>query len=125
MKIGSEPARIPRVAAIPARTGCEFTRPTHTTMQPRSGACEKLSNHKTGVRLTKPALASKISARCRSSQQVEFNLMSAAPLLQTSIADLQLIKRGKVRDVYAVDEQHLLIVVTDRISAFDCILPTP
>jgi phosphoribosylaminoimidazole-succinocarboxamide synthase len=51
--------------------------------------------------------------------------MSAAPLLQTSIADLQLIKRGKVRDVYAVDEQHLLIVVTDRISAFDCILPTP
>jgi len=51
--------------------------------------------------------------------------MSAATLLQTSIADLQLIKRGKVRDVYAVDDQHLLIVVTDRISAFDCILPTP
>lgn len=51
--------------------------------------------------------------------------MSAATLLQTSISDLQLIKRGKVRDVYAVDEQHLLIVVTDRISAFDCILPTP
>jgi phosphoribosylaminoimidazole-succinocarboxamide synthase len=38
---------------------------------------------------------------------------------------LELIKRGKVRDVYAVDAQHLLIVVTDRISAFDCILPTP
>lgn len=51
--------------------------------------------------------------------------MSAATLLQTSIADLQLIKRGKVRDVYAVDDEHLLIVVTDRISAFDCILPTP
>lgn len=51
--------------------------------------------------------------------------MSAATLLQTSIADLELIKRGKVRDVYAVDDQHLLIVVTDRISAFDCILPTP
>jgi phosphoribosylaminoimidazole-succinocarboxamide synthase len=30
-----------------------------------------------------------------------------------------------VRDVYAVDDEHLLIVVTDRISAFDCILPTP
>src|SRR5229473_6837875 len=51
--------------------------------------------------------------------------MSAATLLQTSLADLQLIRRGKVRDVYAVDEQHLLIVATDRISAFDCILPTP
>jgi len=51
--------------------------------------------------------------------------MSAATLLQTSIADLQLIKRGKVRDVYAVDAEYLLIVVTDRISAFDCILPTP
>src|SRR6266436_6839724 len=51
--------------------------------------------------------------------------MSAATLLQTSFADLQLIKRGKVRDVYAVDDEHLLIVVTDRISAFDCILPTP
>ena len=51
--------------------------------------------------------------------------MSAATLLQTSIADLQLVRRGKVRDVYAVDDSHLLIVVTDRISAFDCILPTP
>jgi phosphoribosylaminoimidazole-succinocarboxamide synthase len=51
--------------------------------------------------------------------------MSTATVLQTSISDLQLIRRGKVRDVYAVDEQHLLIVVTDRISAFDCILPTP
>ena len=51
--------------------------------------------------------------------------MSAATVLQTSISDLQLIRRGKVRDVYAVDDEHLLIVVTDRISAFDCILPTP
>lgn len=50
---------------------------------------------------------------------------SAAPVLETSISDLQLIKRGKVRDVYGVDPQHLLIVATDRISAFDCVLPTP
>jgi phosphoribosylaminoimidazole-succinocarboxamide synthase len=34
------------------------------------------------------------------------------------------VKRGKVRDVYAVDDERLLIVATDRISAFDCILPT-
>src|SRR3989454_1809487 len=51
--------------------------------------------------------------------------MSVATVLQTSISDLQLSKRGKVRDVYAVDEEHLLIVATDRISAFDCVLPTP
>jgi phosphoribosylaminoimidazole-succinocarboxamide synthase len=51
--------------------------------------------------------------------------MSAAPVLQTSLSDLTLHRRGKVRDVYEVDEDSLLIVATDRISAFDCILPTP
>jgi phosphoribosylaminoimidazole-succinocarboxamide synthase len=52
-------------------------------------------------------------------------IVSAATLLQTSISDLKLSKRGKVRDVYAVDDEQLLIVATDRISAFDCVLPTP
>ncbi len=51
--------------------------------------------------------------------------MIAAPVLETSISELSLVRRGKVRDVYEVDENHLLIVATDRISAFDCILPTP
>jgi phosphoribosylaminoimidazole-succinocarboxamide synthase len=51
--------------------------------------------------------------------------MSAATLLQTSLSDLKLVRRGKVRDVYAVGDNSLLIVATDRISAFDCILPTP
>jgi len=51
--------------------------------------------------------------------------MSAATLLQTSLSGLQLLRRGKVRDVYLVDEDRLLIVATDRISAFDCVLPTP
>src|SRR5438045_9726282 len=51
--------------------------------------------------------------------------MSAATLLQTSLSDLKLLRRGKVRDVYAVDEDSLLIIATDRISAFDCVLPTP
>jgi len=50
--------------------------------------------------------------------------MNAAALLQTSLSELQLVRRGKVRDVYSVDNEHLLIVATDRISAFDCILPT-
>jgi phosphoribosylaminoimidazole-succinocarboxamide synthase len=51
--------------------------------------------------------------------------MTSAAVLQVSIADLNLLKRGKVRDVYEVDDDRLLIVATDRISAFDCILPTP
>jgi phosphoribosylaminoimidazole-succinocarboxamide synthase len=42
----------------------------------------------------------------------------------TSLPGLRLLRRGKVRDVYEVDERHLLVVATDRISAFDCILPT-
>lgn len=50
--------------------------------------------------------------------------MTAAALLQSSVNELPLVKRGKVRDVYEVDDNHLLIVATDRISAFDCILPT-
>jgi phosphoribosylaminoimidazole-succinocarboxamide synthase len=44
---------------------------------------------------------------------------------ETYFSDLKLIHRGKVRDVYEVDEDRLLLVATDRISAFDCILPTP
>ncbi len=51
-------------------------------------------------------------------------MIQATALHQTSLADLKLVRRGKVRDVYAVDDEHLLIVATDRISAFDCILPT-
>ena len=51
--------------------------------------------------------------------------MNTATVLQTSLSDLELVRRGKVRDVYAVDDESLLIVATDRISAFDCILPTP
>ncbi|HEV7746713.1 MAG TPA: phosphoribosylaminoimidazolesuccinocarboxamide synthase [Pyrinomonadaceae bacterium] len=41
-----------------------------------------------------------------------------------SVDELNLLKSGKVRDVYEVDDERLLIVATDRISAFDCILPT-
>ena len=44
---------------------------------------------------------------------------------ETNIEDLTLIHRGKVRDVYAVNDAQLLLVATDRLSAFDCILPNP
>src|SRR6266853_543207 len=52
-------------------------------------------------------------------------MVSVAPVIETALSDLKLVRRGKVRDVYAVDEERLLIVATDRISAFDCVLPTP
>ncbi|MGH7784601.1 MAG: phosphoribosylaminoimidazolesuccinocarboxamide synthase [Candidatus Binatia bacterium] len=43
----------------------------------------------------------------------------------TNFDDLRLVYRGKVRDVYEPAENQLLLVATDRLSAFDCILPTP
>ena len=46
----------------------------------------------------------------------------AAPLLDITGVPLPLVRRGKVRDVFAVDDDHLLIVASDRISAFDHVL---
>ncbi|HEU4596348.1 MAG TPA: phosphoribosylaminoimidazolesuccinocarboxamide synthase [Pyrinomonadaceae bacterium] len=46
------------------------------------------------------------------------------PVDEIVLPGLRLFRRGKVRDVYEVDREHLLVVATDRISAFDCILPT-
>ncbi len=46
-------------------------------------------------------------------------------LFESSLASLEFLHRGKVRDIYAVDANKLLIVQTDRLSAFDVILPTP
>ena len=47
------------------------------------------------------------------------------PLFESRIATLPLLARGKVRDIYAVGDHHLLIVTTDRISAYDVVLPDP
>jgi phosphoribosylaminoimidazole-succinocarboxamide synthase len=46
-------------------------------------------------------------------------------LFQSDLKSLRLRNRGKVRDIYDVDDQHLLIVTTDRLSAFDVVLPDP
>jgi len=48
-----------------------------------------------------------------------------APLLQSTLKSLPFLHRGKVRDLYAVGDDQLLVVQTDRLSAFDVILPTP
>ena len=46
-------------------------------------------------------------------------------LFQSTIKSLPLLHRGKVRDIYGVGDTHLLIVASDRLSAFDVVLPTP
>lgn len=46
-------------------------------------------------------------------------------LYESSLTSLPLIGKGKVRDIYDIDDKHMLIVTTDRISAYDAILPTP
>jgi phosphoribosylaminoimidazole-succinocarboxamide synthase len=46
-------------------------------------------------------------------------------LFQSDIKSLKLRHRGKVRDIYDIDASHMLIVTTDRLSAFDVVLPDP
>ncbi len=50
---------------------------------------------------------------------------TANTLFESDIKSLPLLHRGKVRDLYDVDKQHLLIITTDRLSAFDVVLPEP
>lgn len=50
--------------------------------------------------------------------------MSTA-VFETNLENLPLLARGKVRDIYDIDEKHMLIVTTDRLSAFDVVLPQP
>ena len=52
-------------------------------------------------------------------------VLSSDPLYESSIPSLPLLARGKVRDIYGLDENHLLIVTTDRLSAYDVVLPDP
>jgi phosphoribosylaminoimidazole-succinocarboxamide synthase len=49
----------------------------------------------------------------------------SAPLFESRLRGLRKIHQGKVRDIYDVDAEHLLIVTTDRLSAFDVVLPDP
>jgi phosphoribosylaminoimidazole-succinocarboxamide synthase len=46
-------------------------------------------------------------------------------LFESSVTGLDRIGRGKVRDIYSVDDDHLLIVTTDRLSAYDVVMPDP
>ena len=48
-----------------------------------------------------------------------------AAILETDIKGARLLNRGKVRDIYEIDDEHLMLVVTDRVSAFDVVLDKP
>jgi phosphoribosylaminoimidazole-succinocarboxamide synthase len=47
------------------------------------------------------------------------------PIFETNLKSLPLVHRGKVRDIYEAGPEHLLIVTSDRLSAFDVVLPDP
>ncbi len=47
------------------------------------------------------------------------------PVFETKFTSLPLLHKGKVRDIYEVDANHMLVIATDRISAFDVIMPEP
>jgi phosphoribosylaminoimidazole-succinocarboxamide synthase len=49
----------------------------------------------------------------------------SAPLFESNLKSLKLRHRGKVRDIYDIDDRHMLIVTTDRLSAFDVVLADP
>ncbi len=51
--------------------------------------------------------------------------MSSAALFESNLRSLPLLHRGKVRDNYAIGDDRLLIVASDRLSAFDVVLPDP
>src|SRR5687767_15910420 len=51
--------------------------------------------------------------------------MANIDLLESRLTSLEFLHRGKVRDLYAVGEDRLLVIQTDRLSAFDVILPDP
>jgi phosphoribosylaminoimidazole-succinocarboxamide synthase len=52
-------------------------------------------------------------------------LAASPPMLHSQLSGLKRVHQGKVRDIYEVDDKHMLIVTTDRLSAFDVVLPDP
>ncbi len=52
-------------------------------------------------------------------------MSQAEALFESDLPHLELLNRGKVRDIYNVDDDHMLIVTSDRLSAFDVVLPQP
>src|SRR5450755_5019338 len=73
----------------------------------------------------RPATIADLPARNGSSHQQMETFSKSPPLFESRIRSLRRIHQGKVRDIYDIDAEHLLIVTTDRLSAFDVVLPDP
>lgn len=66
-----------------------------------------------------------IGSECPRQNEPPQTDMTETTLFESNIPGLELVARGKVRDIYAVDAEHLLIVTTDRLSAYDVVMPDP
>ena len=73
-------------------------------------------------RSCQPLAERRSSVRTGSSDK-QSKMDSSDVLFESSVPELPLIGRGKVRDIYGIDENHLLIVTSDRLSAYDVVLP--
>lgn len=62
---------------------------------------------------------------CKTARHINSGAVFLNTLTQSSLQSLPLIYQGKVRDIYAVEDDKMLLVASDRLSAFDVILPTP
>ncbi len=91
--------------------------PTAASMRPT------LSQSFNTATLFPPATQDRYNAPLPFQPDEAFAMQNA--LFESSIKSLPLLNRGKVRDIYSVGDDHLLIVTTDRLSAFDVILPDP
>src|SRR5258706_7860945 len=65
------------------------------------------------------------ATRRETPKEERMNQNSSEPVFETALTGLTLLHRGKVRDIYALDADLMLIVTTDRLSAFDVVLPDP
>lgn len=63
--------------------------------------------------------------KCTKNRRKIYLMSANNTLYRSEIKSLKLINSGKVRDIYAVDDKHMLIVTSDRISAFDVVMPDP
>src|SRR5262245_20687893 len=61
----------------------------------------------------------------RDTKQMSAASQTSPQMHESRITGLARLHQGKVRDIYAIDGQHMLIVTTDRLSAFDVVLPDP
>src|SRR5262245_11701329 len=66
--------------------------------------------------------AGREAARTGTRSRMSAASQSSPPMHESRVTGLARLHQGKVRDIYAIDERHMLIVTTDRLSAFDVVL---